>query len=213
MINFAKVGSVYLYMIEKLNENSASIDYFNGAAIPRYKSISLPQNLSITDVLMVESIMKGFESICGYISGNKLKYYDFRKYGCCIDFSKDEVVVYIRNADFKELIQQHALFNFISSPCKKVWFLNDDDYINFTKTTATYNICSCINTIFQDFTFFRIFTENVMDNDSKETIFDLLNLVYANNKCFYEDTYIDWKNNFEEIMMNEFKLQVTKGVC
>lgn len=200
-------------MIEKLNEKIDSIDYFGGEESPQYKSIAFPQNESLYDVLMVESIMKEFESICGYISDNKFHYYELKPASYSLDFSKEEVVVFVWNAELKDIIHQHSLFNFLSSVCKKVWFINHEGYVNFTKTAATYHICSHINAIFEDFSFYRIFIDTVIMNKSEETLFDLLDIINVYNDSFHENANKDWKNNYEDILMKEFMLTVTKGVC
>lgn len=200
-------------MIEKLNENIDSIDYFGGAVSPQYKSIAYPQNESLYDVLMVESIMKEFDCVCGHISDNKFHYYDLKPAGYSLDFSKEEVVVFVWNAELKDIIHQHAIFNFLSSGCKKVWFINREGYVNFTKTAATYHLCSHINNIFEDFSFYRIFIDTVMMNKSEETLFDLLDIMNVYYDSSPGNANKDWKNNYEDILMKEFKLTVTKGVC
>ena len=61
--------------------------------------------------------------------------------------------------------------------------------------------------------FYRIFIDTVIMNKSEETIFDLLDIINVYNDSYHENANKDWKNNFEDILMKEFKLTIKKGVC
>lgn len=211
MIFFAGYFFLCLYMIKKLNEDIKSIDYFDGAVIPQYKSLIISQDGSLYDVLMVESIMKEFQSVCGYIEKNQFYYYDLNTARYCIDFNKEEVVIFAWNADLNGIVLQHALFNFLSSVCKKVWFITQEGFICFKKTAETYNICNKVNKIFEDKTFFKIFIDSVIINKSGETVFDLIDLMDAFNKKPIIKNKPDWNENYESILKNYFKLEVARG--
>jgi hypothetical protein len=197
-------------MIKKFNIGIDVAEYFDGGRIPDYETIIVSENENLYDILMAESEQNKFISIAGYLDKNRFSYYNLAEAGFNIDFSKERIVIFVPDSNIDTLINQHVIFNFISSQARIIWFATDEELLRIEKTRATYKLCEQINKIFNDHIYFRIFMDMVINDRKERTMYNLMDIMYVFNLIEPIKKILNWENHYENVMRSCFKLRISK---